>query len=116
MRRLSMFALACIMLQPLLAPQAEGEEKQVDLGRELSFNTAKGNCLACHRIQGGEQPGNFGPPLIQMKLRYPDRDVLYKQIWDATEANPKSIMPPFGKHGILTDEEVDAVVDYMYTL
>lgn len=85
-------------------------------GKELSFDRSKGNCLACHMIEDGELPGLLGPPLISMKARYPDREKLRAQIWDATERNPATSMPPFGKHGILTEEELDKVVDYIHSL
>jgi sulfur-oxidizing protein SoxX len=51
-----------------------------------------------------------------MKQRYPDRAKLRAQIWDATVANPRSAMPPFGKHQILTESELDKVVDYVQSL
>jgi sulfur-oxidizing protein SoxX len=28
--------------------------------------------------------------------------------------NPYSVMPPFGKHRVLTEEEIDLVVEYIY--
>lgn len=51
-----------------------------------------------------------------MKARFPERAVLRAQIWDATVRNPDSIMLPFGKHGVLSNDELDAVVDFLYTL
>jgi sulfur-oxidizing protein SoxX len=30
--------------------------------------------------------------------------------------NPDTVMPPFGKHRILTGEEIDLIVDYIQTL
>jgi len=85
-------------------------------GKKIAFSRKKGNCLACHMIPGGKSPGNIAPPLVSMKQRYPDKDRLHKQIWDATMANPDSSMPPFGKHQILTDSELKKVVDYIYSL
>ena len=88
--------------------------EQVD-GRSLAFDKKKGNCLACHAIPSepkAESPGNIGPPLVNIKERYPDRAKLRAQIWDATVANPKSVMPPFGKNKILTEQEIDLVTDY----
>ena len=67
-------------------------------------------------MEEGELPGNAGPPLVMMKVRFPEKSVLKQQIWDATIRNPKTIMPPFGRHGILTEKEIDAVVDYVYSL
>ncbi len=85
-------------------------------GKKVAFDRKKGNCLGCHMIAGGELPGNIGPPLIAMKARFPDKAVLRAQIWDSTEKNPNSIMPPFGKHRILTEKEVDLVTEFIYSL
>jgi len=94
------------------APDAAALEE----GKKLSFDRKKGNCLACHMIVGGELPGTIGPPLIAMKARFPEKEKLRAQIYDARIANPDTIMIPFGTHGVLTDEEVDLVTDYIYTL
>ena len=91
-------------------------EERLESGKQLAMARGKGNCLACHAIDDGELPGNIGPPLIYMEQRFPDRATLFEQIWDATARNPDTMMPPFGKHGILTDEEIDLIVDYLYTL
>ena len=85
-------------------------------GKKLTFDRKKGNCLACHMIDDGELAGNNGPPLLAMKQRFPERDVLFQQIWDPTETNPYSFMPPFGKHGALTRSEINKIIDYLYTL
>lgn len=75
-----------------------------------------GNCLACHVIAGGESPGNMGPPLIAIEPRFPNRADLRARLYDATQFNPISAMPPFGKHNILTAEEIEKVIDFLYTL
>jgi len=85
-------------------------------GKKIAFDRTKGNCLACHVMDDGDMAGNIGPPLIVMKARFPDRDALKAQIWDATTKNPISIMPPFGKHQILSDIEIEKLLDYLYTL
>ncbi len=85
-------------------------------GKKLAFDRKKGNCIACHFIAGGDLPGNIAPPLIAMKARFPDRSVLRAQIYDATVKNPHSLMPPFGKHELLSGKELDAITDYIYTL
>ncbi len=107
---LSALSVLLALLQPGMA--ADG----VDAGKRLTMERAKGNCLACHMIDDGELPGNIGPPLVAMKLRFPDREVLAAQICDATVRNPDSRMPPFCRHGILTRDEVELIVDYLYTL
>lgn len=88
----------------------------VEQGKAVAFNRKKGNCLACHAMDDGTLPGNIGPPLISMKLRFPDKAVLRAQIWDATVNNPNSIMIPFGRNGVLSEAEIDQIVDYVYTL
>jgi sulfur-oxidizing protein SoxX len=88
-------------------------------GHSLAFDKKKGNCLACHAIPGdpkAEAAGNIGPPLVNMKQRFPDRAKLRAQIWDATVANPDSVMPPFGRNKILTEKEIDLVTDYVQGL
>lgn len=85
-------------------------------GKKIAFDRKKGNCLACHAMDDGDMAGNIGPPLVVMKARFPDRAVLKKQIWDATVKNKISIMPPFGKHHILSDNEIEKLIDYLYTL
>jgi sulfur-oxidizing protein SoxX len=85
-------------------------------GKDIAFDRKKGNCLACHAMDDGDMPGNIGPPLIVMKARFPDRAILKAQIWNATAKNPISIMPPFGKHEILSADEIDKLIDYLYTL
>jgi sulfur-oxidizing protein SoxX len=94
---------------------AEGASA-VKEGKKLAFDRKKGNCLACHMIEGGELPGNIGPPLIAMKARFPDRAVLREQISDARIKNPNTIMIPFGPHGVMSDAEIDKVVEFIYTL
>ena len=85
-------------------------------GKKLAFDRRKGNCLACHQIIGGDSAGNIGPPLITMKTRYPDKAILRKRIWDATAFNPETPMPPFGRHKILTEKEVDLVTSFIWSL
>lgn len=94
---------------------AEGGER-LALGKTIAFDRNKGNCLSCHMMDDGELPGNSAPPLLMMKLRYPDRDALRAQIYDAGVRNPNTVMPPYGRHRILDDEELDLVVDYVHSL
>jgi len=93
-------------------------EEQMD-GRSIAFDKKLGNCLACHAIPSeakAESPGNIGPPLMNMKERYPDRAKLRAKIWDATASNPDAVMPPFGRNKILTEQEIDLVTDYIQGL
>lgn len=85
-------------------------------GKKIAFDRKKGNCLACHFVDGGTLMGNTGPALIAMKQRFPEREKLFAQIKDARINNTQTIMPPFGTHGILTDHEINSIVDWLYTL
>lgn len=106
--------LLLLLVLPSLA--AASDDPRIAVGKALAFDRAKGNCLACHRIEDGELPGTLGPPLLAMKLRFPDKAKLKLQICDATIRQADSRMPPFCKHGILTEDEVELIVDYLYTL
>ncbi len=81
-----------------------------------AFSRSHGNCLGCHNIQGGTQTGNIAPPLIAMKARFPSRATLRAKIWDITVDNPNSLMPPMGKHKILTEKQIDSVTDFIHSL
>jgi L-cysteine S-thiosulfotransferase len=95
---------------------AAGARAQTPLpGEALAFDRAKGNCLTCHDIKGGDAPGNVGPALADMKTRFPDRGALVAIIFDETKRNPLTVMPPFGRNLILTKEEIESVVDFLYT-
>jgi sulfur-oxidizing protein SoxX len=84
-------------------------------GQTLAFDRAKGNCLTCHDIKGGDAPGNIGPPLAEMKTRFPDRKELAAIVFDETKRNPLTVMPPFGRNLILTNKEIESVIDFLYT-
>lgn len=91
-------------------------EQRLDEGRQIAFDRNKGNCLACHVIADGEAPGNIGPALSAMPSRFKDKRQLREQIWDATRFNPETSMPPFGRNNVLDAEEIDKVVDYLWSL
>ncbi len=96
-----------------------GEDARIDAGRRLAHDFEKGNCLACHSAPADPTAitkANIGPPLIGMRERFKDRELLRQQIWDAATRNPNTIMPPFGRHMILTDDEIDLIIDYVHTL
>lgn len=88
----------------------------VEQGKEIAFNKKLGNCLACHAIDHGTSPGDVGPPLVHMQKRFPNKQALFRQIWDPRVNNPHTIMPPFGAYGILTKDQIQKIADYLYTL
>ncbi|WP_050887008.1 sulfur oxidation c-type cytochrome SoxX [Bradyrhizobium sp. ORS 285] len=84
-------------------------------GQKLAFDRGKGNCLTCHEIKGGDLPGSIGPKLENLTGRY-DRAELTAILNDETVRNPLTVMPPFGRNRILTEQEISAIVDFLQTL
>lgn len=119
MRKRVSLLFAVVLLGTGLGNTAWAAEENKEMpGQAIAFDNKKGNCLACHAMPGtkGEMAGTIAPPLIAMKLRFPDRAKLRAQVWNASSNNPKTSMPPFGKHLILSEEEIDKVVDFVHTL
>jgi sulfur-oxidizing protein SoxX len=85
-------------------------------GQKLAFDRGKGNCLTCHVIKGGDLPGTIGPELKDIQSKYPDRNDLVAILHDETKRNPLTVMPPFGRNRILTEQEISAIVDFLQTL
>jgi sulfur-oxidizing protein SoxX len=96
--------------------QSPGANANALDGKTIAFDRGKGNCLSCHAIKGGDLPGTIGPPLNDMKSRFPDRNELIGIVTDETKRNPQTVMPPFGRNLILNDKEISAIVDFLYTL
>jgi L-cysteine S-thiosulfotransferase len=107
-------ALAALVLA-LLAAGARAQSSVAE-GQKLAFDRGKGNCLTCHDIKGGDLPGTIGPALKDIKSKYPDRNDLVAILTDETRRNPETMMPPFGRNRILTNEEINAIVDFLQTL
>ena len=102
------------------ASTALADAKLIAEGEKLTFSRKKGNCIACHAMPTADPkkatlPGDIGPPLIAIKARY-TQQTLFNQIWDASAKNPLSIMPPFGKHKILSEDDIKAIAAYILTL
>ncbi len=66
-------------------------------------------------MEEGQLPGNIAPPLVAVKARF-SKKKLRAQIWDATVSNSETAMPPFGRHKILSESEIDKVVEYVWGL
>ena len=115
--RLASVGAGAAALALAAASQGAGAQEEVS-GKQLALDRVKGNCLACHEMPGVPEatlPGNIGPALVGIAQRY-DRDRLRAQIWDAARGNPRTAMPPFGRNGILTEQEIDRVTDFILTL
>ena len=97
-------------------PKIDLSGGNAEAGKAVAMDRAKGNCIACHLIPGGESPGAIGPALVAMQTRYPSKEALAIQIWDATVKAPEAAMPPFGRHEILSKQEFADVVEYIWSL
>ena len=111
-------SLAVVMGSAILPTNVVAEESATPFseGQEIAFDRGKGNCFACHMIKDGLSPGNIAPPLIAMKSRFPDKSVLRDQIWDASVRNPDTAMPLFGRHEIISEAELDKLLEFIYSL
>jgi L-cysteine S-thiosulfotransferase len=110
-------ALALALLTGVVAAASPARaQSAVAEGQALAFDRSKGNCLTCHVIKGGDLPGTIGPELKDIKSKYPDRNELIAILTDETKRNPLTVMPPFGRNRILTEKEINAVVDFLQTL
>ena len=98
-----------------LAASVPAQAQSVAEGQKLAFDRGKGNCLVCHVMKGGENPGTLGPELSDIKSKY-KRDELVAIVFDETKRNPQTVMPPFGRNRILTEKEINAIVDFLQTL
>ena len=109
------FALV-LLIGALASPSPASAQSAAAEGQRIAFDRGKGNCLTCHEIKGGDLPGTIGPPLKDIKSKYPDRNELVAIVTDETKRNPLTVMPPFGRNRILTEQEINAVVDFLQTL
>lgn len=112
---LKLLLLALTVSVIMLPMEAHAQSKAAE-GEKIAFDRAKGNCLSCHNIKGGDLPGTIGPALKDIKSKYPDRNDLIAIVTDETVRNPETAMPPFGRNCILTKQEIDAIVDFLQTL
>ncbi len=116
-KRLSTVAGAAMLISgSILALPHVVFADDVEDGKKVAEDRKKGNCFGCHDYVGAEMAGNIGPKLENMKARYPDKGALRDRIWDETKFNPNTIMPPFGKYKILSEDEIDKIVEFIYSL
>lgn len=124
MRKNSKFMLAAGVFGLVLTTSSYAQEKGKEevkppepTGKDIAFDNRKGNCLACHLMPGvpdAVSSATIGPPLVAMKARFPDKAKLREQVADASKMNPATAMPPFSKHQILSDKEIDKIIDFIY--
>ncbi len=61
-------------------------------------------------------PARSGPSWSTSRANIPSATDLVAIVTDETLRNPLTVMPPFGRNRILTEKEIDAVVDFLQTL
>ena len=107
-------ALSVCMAVSAFAVNAEEAGKEtIKEGQRLTLEF----CQACHQYTGTEQAGTVAPPLLGMKARFPDRKKLYNIIYDPQMALKKdTMMPPFGRNELLAKDEIEKVIEFLYTL
>ena len=114
-----------------IAASLTGKAGNAAMGKKLSVNRKKGNCLACHAISDlKDQPfhGNVGPSLDGVAGRYSEGELRLRMV-DSKKLNEDTIMPAFyrvdGLHRlrkqfkdktVLSAQEVEDVVAYLLTL
>ncbi len=78
-----------------------------------------GSCLACHVMGpagGANLPGNVGPDLSEIGNAGREDEWLFNYVYDGRVYNPETVMPPWGSHGLLNDDEIKDVVAFLKTL
>ena len=94
-------------------------DSSIERGRQIAHDHFKGNCLACHQMpndKSAKSKANIAPVLIDIKIKYPDKNKLFNRVYDPSLINPNTIMPPYGKNSILSTKEIYDLIDYLYTL
>lgn len=110
------YSLSCgeIPVRKPVKKALEGElAGNIDGGRDIAFTKTRGNCLACHRMKGGTQPGSRGPDLTAYgSLGRSDAET-YALVYDMRWRVPDTLMPPMGTNQILTEQEIRDVVAFL---
>jgi len=106
-------AFILVLLGAPTAFAADAPAAAVERGEELAIEF----CQACHQFEGAIQAGTVGPPLLAMKARFPQRERLHALIQDPQVASkPYTMMPPFGRNGFVDDQQINQIIDFLYTL
>jgi len=97
---------------PITGDAANGAKLVADRNRG-------GSCLACHVMgQAGnaDLPGNVGPDLSELGNAGRDDEYLFNYVYDARVYNPETVMPPWGGHGLFSDQDINDIVVFLKNL
>lgn len=116
-KKFSIYVAGALIAGGLSVPFTTGAEEKpktpLEKGRDLTITM----CQACHHFEGTNQAGTLGPPIVAMKSRFPEKQRLHDIIYDPHAAiKSHTMMPPFGRNGLLDDKEIGLIIDYLYTL
>lgn len=85
----------------------------------VADRTRGGSCLACHVMGpagGANLPGNVAPDLSEIGNAGREDEWLFNYVYDGRVYNPETVMPPWGTHGLFTDDEIKDIVAFLKTL
>lgn len=82
-------------------------------GKKLAFERSRGNCLACHVMKDGTQPGTRGPDLSRYGALGRSDAETYALVYDMRTRLRDTVMPPIGTNAILTEQEIRDVVAFL---
>ena len=108
-------ALAIVACASSLALHAQ----DIAAGRELFVRKDKGNCVACHEVPSDStiaSRATVGPALSGLRERLPDRQAIRELLVDPMRRNPATVMPPYGRHQILSAPEIERLIDFLHAL
>lgn len=86
---------------------------------DLFVRPDKGHCIACHQLPAGAGPqtrADVGPALEGTRMRSLGRDALREILADPTKRNPDTVMPPYGRHRILSAPEIERLAEFLHAL
>ena len=115
-------------LANLASPPAPKEPRKIEgeitgdakKGAELVADRNRGgSCLACH-VMGpagsANLPGNVGPDLSEIGNAGREDEWLFNYVYDGRVYNPETVMPPWGTHELLNEQEIRDIVAFLKTL
>ncbi len=118
--KIAIIQIATAQVTPMqpAANTASIAQSRVAAGEAIALDPGRGNCNACHQLPNSAKAkgkSKIGISLSAVRSKYPDDKKLRALIWDAQEINPQTIMPPYGKHRILSEAEIDDLVLWLMT-
>ena len=102
---------ACLAVCPAAA--------QAPAAPDVFVQRDKGHCIACHQLPEGVAPASradVGPRLQGARMRSLGRARLRELIDDPMKSNPATVMPPYGRHRLLDQAEIDRLVEFLHAL